>query len=122
MKVNRKNFRGMAEEMGYIKTEKIAEANLYIINTCCVRENAEEKVYGKIGEFKNPKSKINALIAVGGCMMQEPHVIEKLNKSYPFIDVIFGTHTLHKFAEGIYNALVKKEKVIDVIDIDRRNI
>ena len=122
MKMNLKNFRGMAEEMGYIKTEEIAKANLYIINTCCVRENAEEKVYGKIGEFKNPKSKTDSIIAVGGCMMQEPHIIEKLNKSYPFIDVIFGTHTLHKFAEGIYKALVKKEKVRDVIDIDRRNI
>ncbi|MCL2382926.1 MAG: tRNA (N6-isopentenyl adenosine(37)-C2)-methylthiotransferase MiaB [Oscillospiraceae bacterium] len=109
---------GMAEEMGYKKTEEIGSADLYIINTCCVRQNAEEKVFGKIGELKRSKEKSGSIIAVGGCMMQEPHVIEKLNKSYPYIDVIFGTHTLHQFAEDLYKVLTNKEKVRNVIDID----
>ena len=122
MKTTLKNSRGIAEQMGYRKTQDITIANLYIINTCCVRENAEDKVYGKLGEIKKLKEKNNGIIAIGGCMMQEPHVIEKLNKSYPFIDIIFGTHTLHKFAEGLYKVLTTKEKVRDVIDIERRNL
>ena len=71
---------GMLEEMGYTKTEKIEEANLAIFNTCCVRENAEERLFGKIGELKNIKEKNNLIIAIGGCMMQEPHILEKIKK------------------------------------------
>ena len=119
MKMILKNFPGMIEEMGYQKTEDIKSADLYIVNTCCVRENAEEKVFGKLGELKVLKEKNNSIIAIGGCMMQEEHIVEKLNKSYPFIDIIFGTHTLHKLPEHIYNA---GPKIRDVIDIDRRNI
>lgn len=70
------------------------------------------------GEFKKLKASKNAIITIGGCMMQENHVIEKLNKSYPFIDIIFGTHTLHKFSESLYKVLLERKKVKDVIDID----
>ena len=109
---------GMLEEMGYTKTEKMEDANIAIFNTCCVRENAEEKLFGKIGELKNIKEKNNLIIAIGGCMMQEKHIQEKLKKSYPYVDIVFGTHTLHKLPEDIFKVLENQKKIKDVIDID----
>ena len=109
---------GMATEMGYIKTENIMDADLIIFNTCCIRENAEEKLFGKLGEVKKLKEEKGTIIALCGCMMQENHIIEKLKKSYKYVDVIFGTHTLHKFPEDLYNLLTEENKIIDVIDID----
>ena len=109
---------GMLEQMGYKPTDDIQEANLAVFNTCCVRENAEERLFGKIGELKNLKEKNNLIIAIGGCMMQEKHIIEKLKKSFHYIDIIFGTHTLHKLPEDIYTVLEEQRKVKDIIDID----
>ena len=109
---------GMATEMGYIKTENIMDADLIIFNTCCIRENAEEKLFGKLGEVKKLKEEKGTIIALCGCMMQEDHIIEKLKKSYKYVDIIFGTHTLHKFPEDLYNLLTEENKIIDVIDID----
>lgn len=109
---------GIMEEMGYSKSEDIKNADLYVINTCCVRENAEEKLFGKLGELKKIKENKNIIIAIGGCMMQEEHITEKIKKSYPFVDIVFGTHTLHKFPEDLYIAITKNKKVKDVIDID----
>ena len=109
---------GMLEEMGYIETSDVEKANLYLINTCCVRENAEEKLFGKLGELKNLKKKNNAIIAIGGCMMQEKHVQEKLRNSYPYVDIIFGTHTLHKLPEDMYKILNIPKKIEDILDID----
>ena len=109
---------GIMEEMGYTKSEDIKNADLYVINTCCVRENAEEKLFGKLGELKKIKENKNIIIAIGGCMMQEEHITEKIKKSYPFVDVVFGTHTLHKFPEDLYIAITKNKKIKDVIDID----
>ena len=70
------------------------------------------------GELKKIKEKKDIIIAIGGCMMQEEHITEKLKKSYPFVDIIFGTHTLHKIPEYIYKTYINKEKIKDVIDID----
>ena len=109
---------GMIEEVGYERTEDVNIANVYIINTCCVRENAEERVFGKLGEFKVLKEKNNSIIAIGGCMMQEEHITDKLKKSYPFIDVIFGTHTLHKFIQDLYNVRKDHSHIVDILDID----
>ena len=109
---------GIMEEMGYTKSDDIKNADLYVINTCCVRENAEEKLFGKLGELKKIKENKNIIIAIGGCMMQEEHITEKIKKSYPFVDVVFGTHTLHKFPEDLYIAITKNKKIKDVIDID----
>ena len=109
---------GIMEKMGYTKSKDIKNADLYVINTCCVRENAEEKLFGKLGELKKIKENKNIIIAIGGCMMQEEHITEKIKKSYPFVDVVFGTHTLHKFPEDLYIAITKNKKVKDVIDID----
>ena len=109
---------GIMEKMGYTKSKDIKNADLYVINTCCVRENAEEKLFGKLGELKKIKENKNIIIAIGGCMMQEEHITEKIKKSYPFVDVVFGTHTLHKFPEDLYIAITKNKKVKDVIEID----
>ncbi len=109
---------GMLEEMGYSLTKNIEEANLIVFNTCCVRENAEDKLFGKLGEVKRIREANNGLIAIGGCMMQEKHIVEKLKKSYPFFDIAFGTHTLYKFPEDIYTALMENKQIEDILDID----
>ena len=109
---------GMLEEMGYTKTDKFQDANLTVINTCCVRENAEERLFGKVGELKNIKEKNNMIIAIGGCMMQEQHMADKIKKSYPHVDIVFGTHTLHKLPEDIFKIINSKKRIQDVIDID----
>ena len=109
---------GMVEEMGYIKTEKQEEANLALFNTCCVRENAEDKLFGKVGELKRIKEKKGTIISIGGCMMQEKHITDKIKKSYPYVDIIFGTHTLHKFPEDLYKVIKENKKQEDILDID----
>lgn len=109
---------GMIEKMGYTNTENIEEADLIVFNTCCVRENAEDKLFGKLGEAKKIKEKRGTIIAIGGCMMQEKHIVDKLQKSYPFFDIVFGTHTLHKFPQDLYNVILNKKRIEDIIDID----
>ena len=109
---------GMIEKMGYTNTENIEEADLIVFNTCCVRENAEDKLFGKLGEAKKIKEKRGTVIAIGGCMMQEKHIVDKLQKSYPFFDIVFGTHTLNKFPQDLYNVILNKKRIEDIIDID----
>lgn len=109
---------GMLEKMGYSKVQDVQETDVVIFNTCCVRENAEDKLFGKIGEMKKQKEENATIIAIGGCMMQEKHIVEKLHKSYPYVDIIFGTHTLHKLPQNIYKILEKRKRIDDVIDID----
>ena len=108
---------GMVEKMGYTKTDDISLADLVIYNTCCVRENAEEKLFGKLGEVKKLKEAKGTIIAIGGCMMQEKHIVDKIKKSYKY-DVIFGTHTLHKFPKDLYNAIIENKRITDIQDID----
>ena len=109
---------GIVEQMGYTESKNLNDADLYLINTCCVRENAEEKVFGKLGELKKIKENKDIIIAIGGCMMQEEHITDKIKKSYPFVDIIFGTHTLHKLPEDLHKVLLYRKKVKDVLDID----
>lgn len=109
---------GMLEKMGYEQTDNIEKANIFILNTCCVRENAEEKLFGKLGELKKAKQNNNGIIAICGCMMQEKNMQEKLKQSYPYVDIIFGTHTLHKFPEDLYKVLIENKKINDIVDID----
>ena len=109
---------GMAEKMGYSKISDMNKADLIIFNTCCIRENAEDRLFGKLGEAKKVKENRNSIIAIGGCMMQEKNMIQKIHESYPFVDVIFGTHTLHKFPEDLYMAINTNKKLEDVLDID----
>jgi len=109
---------GMLEKMGYNYEEDYKNADLVLFNTCCVRENAEERLFGKIGEIKKLKESRDIILAIGGCMMQEQNMLDKIKKSYPFVNVIFGTHTMQNLPENIYKAIIKNEKVKDVIDID----
>ncbi len=109
---------GMLEKMGYTRTENQKEADLAMFNTCCVRENAEDKLFGKLGELKRIKEEKGIIIAIGGCMMQEKHITDKIKESYPFVDILFGTHTLHKFPEDLYKSIEEKRKLEDILDIE----
>ena len=109
---------GMVEKLGYEKTDDLSKCDLVVFNTCCVRENAEERLFGKIGEIKKLKEERGTIIAIGGCMMQEEHILEKIKKSYKYIDLVFGTHTLNKFEEDLKKIIEDKKKIRDVIDID----
>lgn len=109
---------GMLEEMGYARTEKLEDADVIAFNTCCVRENAEDKLFGKLGEVKKYKESKGTIIAIGGCMMQEKHIVDKLKQSYPFFDVVFGPHTLYKFPEDIFNTMINRKRIEDILDID----
>ncbi len=107
-------LRGILRKIGYAETDS-EEADFVIYNTCTVRENANLKVYGRLGVLhsykkKNPHMKI----ALCGCMMQEPSVVEKLKKSYRFVDLIFGTHNIFRFAELLFTALLSDRIVIDI--------
>ena len=109
---------GMLEEMNYKKTDNIKEADIVVFNTCCVRENAEEKLFGKVGEVKKQKEEKGTLIAIGECMMQEKHIVEKIKQSYPYVDILFGTHTFQNIPEDLYKSLEENRKIRDIIDID----
>ncbi len=109
---------GMLTKMGYSETNNQEDADILIYNTCCVRENAEEKLFGKVGEVKKQKEQKGTIIALGGCMMQEQHILDKIKQSYPYVDIIFGTHTLHKLPEDIYKILNNRKKIEDILYID----
>lgn len=105
---------GILREVGYVETEN-EEADFVIYNTCTVRENANLRVYGRLGVLhgykkKNPHMKI----ALCGCMMQEATVVDKLQKSYRFVDLIFGTHNIFKFAELLVSTLESDRMIIDI--------
>ncbi len=102
------------DEMGYQKIES-EEADAVIYNTCTVRENANQKIFGHLGHLKSIKrSRPGMKIILFGCMMQEPHVVEKIRKVYPFVDLVFGTHNLHKFPELFYTVLTTNDQIIDI--------
>lgn len=109
---------GMLEAMNYHRVEEMQQADFIVFNTCCIRENAEDRLLGKLGEAKKVKEKNKAMIAIGGCMMQEQHMVDKIHQSYPFVDIIFGTHTLQKLPEDIYTLLANKKPIEDILDID----
>ena len=105
---------GVLERIGYVETED-ENADFVIYNTCTVRENANQRVYGRLGYLHSLKKKNpHMMIALCGCMMQEPQVVEKLKKSYSFVNLIFGTHNIYKFAELVVSALLSDRMVIDI--------
>ncbi len=107
---------GILENIGFVATES-EDADFIIYNTCTVRENANLKVYGRLGYLKNKKKKNpNMMIALCGCMMQEPEVVSKIKESYRFVDLIFGTHNIYKLAELLYQRLNENKMVIDILD------
>ena len=107
-------LRGILLDIGYMEAPE-DEADFVIFNTCTVRENANTRVYGRLGQLK-PHKKKNSHMKIGlcGCMMQEPEVIEKLKKSYSFVDLVFGTHNIYKFAELICQHYESGKMVVDI--------
>lgn len=106
---------GILEKIGYVETDAEETADFIIYNTCTVRENANMRVYGRLGYLNSLKRKNpNLKIALCGCMMQENAVVEKLKKSYRFVDIIFGTHNIFKLAELMYSRIHSKGMVIDI--------
>ncbi|MDE5779698.1 MAG: tRNA (N6-isopentenyl adenosine(37)-C2)-methylthiotransferase MiaB [Lachnospiraceae bacterium] len=107
---------GILETIGYVKTDS-EEADFLIMNTCTVRENANLRVYGRLGQLKKYKKKnTDMMIALCGCMMQESLVVEKIKQSYRHVDIIFGTHNVFKLAELIEKKLDSEGMVIDIWD------
>ncbi len=106
---------GCLEQIGYVKAEKESEADFIIYNTCCVRENAELKIFGKLGHLKSRKKKNpNFIVALCGCMMQQDVVLDTLKKTYNFVDMIFGTYNIYKLPELLQTRLETGEPIIDI--------
>lgn len=105
-------LRGQLQEMGFAFTEQEEEADLILFNTCAVRENAEFRVYGNVGNLKALKrQKPSLIIGVCGCMMEQEHVAEKIRQSYPYVSLVFGTHVVHKLPELLYQTLTSGKRV-----------
>lgn len=112
-------LKGMLEQMGYVMTETLEEADLVLYNTCAIREHAEDRVFGNVGALKNIKAaKRDMKILLCGCMMQQERVAKKIRTSYPFVDIVFGTHVIHKLPEFLYKSLSAGKKVYELPDED----
>lgn len=123
---------GMLKTQGYTQTEVREEASIIIFNTCCVRENAENKVFGNLGIVKHQKEKNpDLIIAICGCMMQQKGMADEVLSKYPFVDIIFGTHNAYKFPEylnrvktegvQIKEIFDKESEIVEGVPIDRKS-
>lgn len=105
-------MKGMLSDMGYVFVDDEKQADLILLNTCAIREHAEDRVFGNIGRLKMlKKANPDLIICVCGCMVQQKHIEEKIYKSYPFVSVVFGTHVIHKLPEFVYRALNTGKRV-----------
>ena len=110
---------GMLGKMGYTETESLDDADLILYNTCAVRENAEKKLFGRIGALKPYKEKNpDLIIGVCGCMTQQKGMDERFRRYYKYVDMVFGTHSLYAFPEILYKAIEDRLQVRDIRDID----
>lgn len=106
---------GILLQMGFTKTDNEEEADFILLNTCAVRKNAEDKVLGELGMLKKLKTKNpDLMFGLCGCMAQEEEIVQLLLKKYPQVDLIFGTHNIHRLPELLYNAMMTKEKTVEV--------
>ena len=106
---------GMLEEKGMTRTDAAADAGVIIFNTCSVRENADKRFFGTLGQVKKKKkNEPGTIVCVCGCMMQQQHIIDTVKTKYPWVDIIFGTHNIHKLPELLTNVMNEKERQIDV--------
>lgn len=116
-------YAGIFENMGFKKSESEEDANIVLFNTCCVRENAENTLFGRLGFLKNRKSnRKDFYIVVVGCMTQQKHIIEKIINSYNWVDVVLGTNSMQKLPRKLYNAMFNKKDKIEYYDIDNEII
>ena len=108
-------MRGMLEEKGMTCVPERRDAEVVIINTCSVRENADKRFFGTLGQLKRRKmADPSFTVCVCGCMMQQQHIIDTLKQKYPWVDVVFGTHNIHRFPELLENVIREKEKQIEI--------
>ena len=115
-------LKGMLFNMGYTITDEMEEADFVIFNTCAVRGHAEDRVYGNIGKIKSLKKQRHRLLAaVCGCMAQQQTVADRIKKSYPYIDLVFGTQVFHKLPEMIYRRLSGSARIFD-LTLENRDI
>lgn len=112
-------MKGMLHACGFDFTDNLDEADFVLYNTCAVREHAQDRVFGNVGALKPRKNKKRHMkIALCGCMVQQPHVAERLRRSYPFVDLIFGTHVTHRLPEFLYRLYCTGEKVCEIPQSD----
>lgn len=105
-------IQGVLSSAGFSFTTSINDADLILFNTCAVRENAEDRVFGNVGALKSLKlEKPSLTIALCGCMMEQEHIANKIKKSFPYVDLVFGTNSIHKFPKYYYNTLTGKTRV-----------
>ncbi|HBE78585.1 MAG TPA: tRNA (N6-isopentenyl adenosine(37)-C2)-methylthiotransferase MiaB [Firmicutes bacterium] len=110
---------GLLTSLGYSPASLIEEADIILFNTCCVRENAENRTYGNIGALKALKqARPELIIGMCGCMVQQPSEVAKIKQSYPYVDLVFGTHNLHQLPELIHKVQTSGSRVIEVWDTD----
>lgn len=110
-------YAGILESMGFEKGEE-NNSNVYLFNTCCVRENAENTLFGRLGMLKQRKLKNEEVyIAIVGCMTQQKHILEKIKKSYRFVDIVLGTSCMSIFPEKLYNTIINGKDKIEYIDV-----
>lgn len=112
-------IKGMLAMMGYGFSNSPDDADLVLFNTCAVRENAEDRVFGNLGALKhNKRRKPDMLIGVCGCMVQQEHIAERIRKSFPYVDMVFGTHVLHTLPQLIYEAMTTHKRQISIPQSD----
>ncbi len=111
-------YSGILESMGFKRENNEKKSNLILFNTCCVRENAENTLFGRLGYLKNRRLKEeNVFLVVVGCMTQQKHILEKIKISYPFVDIVLGTSAMSIFPQKLYDAILNHKKSIEYIDI-----
>lgn len=109
-------YSGILEDMGLTKSDE-KHANLILFNTCCVRENAENTLFGRLGYLKSRKQKEeNVFIVIVGCMTQQKHILEKIKKSYSFVDIVLGTNSMGVFPAKLYSAICERKKTYEYTD------
>ncbi len=113
------HIKGMLVEMGYEMSEDIDSADFILFNTCAIREHAEDRVFGNVGAIKKlKKDNPQLIIALCGCMMQQKHIADKIKNSYPFVNLVFGTHVTHKLPELVYKVFTTKKRVFCIEESD----
>lgn len=106
---------GILDELGYEFTDDPAEADFILFNTCAVREHAEDRVFGNVGRLKKYKTtNPNLIICLCGCMVQQPHILQRIKDHFRYVDLAFGTHVLYKLPEFLYRLMTEGGRVFDI--------
>ena len=113
------NIKAILEDMSYIETDVMEDADLILLNTCAIRENAHNKVFGYLGRIKHLKEeKPHVIAGICGCMAQEEVVVNEIKTKYKWLDIVFGTHNIHKLPQILNDSIIKKEQEIEVFSIE----